>query len=134
MPRGIPNVKAAQPLVVTPEEPAPLIFVEPAADGSIRLNAYGMSAGEVVDALRRVLISLHAQQAGVRVVSLEVPARAAPAASSPAAASPAAPARAKKTPPPRATNGRARQALRERFGEDVEVMSLSALGWTDEDD
>jgi len=79
MPRGIPNVKAAPAVTAAPvvnEEPAPMIFIEPAADGSIRLNAYGLYAGEVVDALRRALIHLRAQRAGVQVISPEVPPRA----------------------------------------------------------
>lgn len=80
MPRGIPNAKTApQPaaqVVVVPEEQAPMIFIEPALDGSIRVNAYGLYAGEVVDALRRVLIHLAAQRAGVQVISQEVPPRA----------------------------------------------------------
>ena len=70
MPRGYPNPKSA-PAPAT--EPAPMILIEPAADGAIRLNAYGLSAGEVVDALRRSLIHLHAQRAGVQVISLQVP-------------------------------------------------------------
>lgn len=80
MPRGYPNAKAApaaSAAPVVPEEPAPMIFIEPAADGSIRLNAYGLHAFEVVDVLQRSLLHLVASQAGVQVISLEAPARAA---------------------------------------------------------
>jgi hypothetical protein len=52
-------------------------LIEPLVDGAIRLNGYDLEAGEVVDALRRSLIHLVAQRAGVRVINLEVPARAA---------------------------------------------------------
>lgn len=81
MPRGIPNNKPAPVAAPVAEEPAPMIFIEPGLDGAIRLNAYGLYAGEVVDALRRALIHLAAQRAGVQVISLEVPAKAAVAAS-----------------------------------------------------
>lgn len=90
MPRGIPNAKlapSAAPAPVVPEEPAPMIFIEPLADGSIRMNAYGLYAGEVVDALRRSLLHLVAQQSGIEIITLDVPARAAVVASRPAAPS-----------------------------------------------
>lgn len=88
MPRGYPNPKPAPVAPVVAEEPEPMIFIEPGRDGSIRLNAYGLYAGEVVDALRRALIQLHAQRAGVQVISMEVPARAAVVASTPAPSKP----------------------------------------------
>ena len=98
MPRGIPNKSAAPAVVPVPEEPAPMIFIEPARDGSIQLNAYGLYAGEVLDTLRRALIHLHAQRAGVQVISLEVP----PAAAVVPANKPAA-----SKPKPASRNGRA---------------------------
>lgn len=76
MPRGYPKPKPAAAAGV-PEGPTPMIFIEPLVDGAIRLNGYGLDAGEVVDALRRSLIHLVAQRAGVQVISVEVPARAA---------------------------------------------------------
>lgn len=78
-----------------------MIFIEPALDGSIRLNAYGLHAGEVVDALRRSLIHLAAQRAGVQVISLEVPPRA-------TVVLPAAPSKPKPT-----NNGAGRAYARE---------------------
>lgn len=76
MPRGIANPKPA-PAPASPEDPAPMIFIEPAFDGSIRINAYGLGTGSIIDALRRVLIHLEAQQSGVQIIALDVPARAA---------------------------------------------------------
>lgn len=75
MPRGIANPKPA-PAPASPEDPAPMIFIEPAFDDSIRINAYGLGAGSIIDALRRVLIHLVAQQSGVQIIALDVPARA----------------------------------------------------------
>lgn len=76
MPRGIPK-KAAPAQAPVTEGPTPMVLIEPLVDGAIRLNGYGLEAGEVVDALRRSLIHLVAQRAGVQVISVEVPARAA---------------------------------------------------------
>lgn len=105
MPRGYPNKSAAPAAPVVSEEPEPMIFIEPGRDGSIRLNAYGLYAGEVIEALRRALIHLHAQRAGVQVISLEVPARAAAiAVSKPALVKP-------KLPKP-SSNGYARGGSR----------------------
>lgn len=69
MPRGIPNKPA--------NEPAPMIFVEPAGDGAIRINAYGLDAGQIIDTLRRTLLHLVATESGVQVISLDVPPAAA---------------------------------------------------------
>ena len=77
MPRGYPN-KSAAPAAAGP---APMVLIEPAADGAIRLNAYGLDGGELVDLLRRSLLHLVASQAGVQVISLDVPAHAAIVAS-----------------------------------------------------
>ena len=64
MPRGIPNNKPAPVAAPVAEEPAPMIFIEPGLDGAIRLNAYGLYAGEVGDALRRALSHLAGGGAG----------------------------------------------------------------------
>jgi hypothetical protein len=58
-----------------------MVLIEPAADGAIRLNAYGLDGGEIVEVLRRSLLHLVASQAGVQVISLDVPAHAAIVAS-----------------------------------------------------
>lgn len=76
MPRGIRKVDAAPEAPAVSEPPA-MIFIEPGRDGDIRLNAYGMDGGEVVDVLRRSLLHMAASQAGVQVISLEVPRAAA---------------------------------------------------------
>jgi len=92
MPRGIPN----------PNAPAPMILIEPAGD-AIRLNAYGLDPGQIVDLLRRTLLHVVATHSGVQVISLDVPPAAAVVASKP-------PARASKTSKPKAArpsaNGR----------------------------
>lgn len=75
MPRGIPNPKPA-PAPVASQDPAPMIFIEPAFDGSIRINGYGLSAAQIVDSLRRVLIHLVANQSGIETITLDVPPRA----------------------------------------------------------
>ena len=85
MPRGYPNKSAT---VALPDGPAPMILIEPGADGAIRFNAYGLDAGEVVDVLRRSLLHVVASHAGVQVISLEVPMRAAVVASKAAPAKP----------------------------------------------
>lgn len=105
MPRGYPNKSAAPAL----QSPAPMVLIEPAADGSIRLNAYGLGGGEIVDVLRRSLLHLVASQAGVQVISLDVPAHAAVVASKVRAT----PAKAKAVKP--SANGRhfAREMKRE---------------------
>jgi len=82
MPKGIPNPKPAAP----PAAPAPMIFIEPAAE-AIRFNACGLDAAEIIDALRRSLLHLVAQQSGIEIITLDVPARAAVVASRPAAPS-----------------------------------------------
>lgn len=74
MPRGYPN-KGSAPAGQLGS--APMILIEPGADGAIRLNGYGLDAGEIVDVLRRSLLHLVANQAGVQVISVEVPMRAA---------------------------------------------------------
>lgn len=79
MPRGIPKPKPAA-------TPAPMILVQPDADGSIGFNAYGLEAGEIIDTLRRSLLHLVATQAGVQVISLEVPPLAAVVLPKPSAA------------------------------------------------
>lgn len=99
MPRGYPaNTKAAPVATVVPMEPAPMIFIEPGLDGSIRLNAYGLDGGEIVEVLRRSLLHLVASQAGVQVISVDVPMRAAVVAHH------AAPAKPKPAKP--SSNGR----------------------------
>ena len=65
-----------------------------------------MYAGEVADALRRALIHLHAQRAGVQVISLEVPGRAAVVASKTVASKP-------QTPKPSRNGNFAREMKRE---------------------
>lgn len=82
MPKGYPNPKPLSPSAL----PAPMIFIEPAAEG-IRFNAYGLDAAEIIDALRRSLLHLVAQQSGIEIITLDVPARAAVVASRPAAPS-----------------------------------------------
>lgn len=80
MPRGVRKVSAAP----AAQGPAPMVLIEPAADGAIRLNAYGLDGGEIVDLLRRSLLHVVAMQAGVEVISVEVPAHGAVVASRPA--------------------------------------------------
>lgn len=102
-----------------------MIFIEPLLDGSIRLNAYGLYAGEVMDALRRALIHLHAQRSGVQVISVEVPAAAAVVASK------ATSVKAAKAKAP-STNGR--RAMRSELADPaVPRYSLADLG-LDEDE
>lgn len=119
MPKGIPNKSAApaQPAVV---EPAPMIFIEPAADGAIRLNAYGLDGGEIVEVLRRSLLHVVASQAGVQVISLDVPARAAVVASRTPAP------KAIKTPKPSSNGSKPRQS--------VPTYSLASLGLDEDED
>lgn len=122
MPRGYPNkstAPAAAPVVN--DEPEPMIFIEPGRDGSIRLNAYGLWAGEVIEALRRALIHLHAQRAGVQVISLEVPARAAVVASAPGVTP-----KAVKTPRLSSNGNKQRKA--------VPTYSLASLGLDEDED
>ena len=76
MPRGIRNASAAP----AAQGPAPMVLIEP-VDGAIRLNAYGLDGGEIVELLRRSLLQVVATQAGVQVISVEVPAHAAVVAS-----------------------------------------------------
>lgn len=90
MPKGYPN-----PQPVPPPSPAPMILIEPAAEGtpalragaSVRFNAYGLDPAEIIDLLRRSLLHLVAQQSGIEIITLDVPARAAVVASRPAAPS-----------------------------------------------
>lgn len=69
MPRGVPNTKT------TALEP--LIIIQPAADGSLHLNAYQLEDAEVVAMLRKTLLHLVATLSGARVIDLTVPAQAA---------------------------------------------------------
>lgn len=63
------------------EGPAPLIIIQPGPNGST-FNAYGLSLSEVMDELRRTLIHLVAGQAGVQVISHQIPRKAAVVAAS----------------------------------------------------
>lgn len=73
MPKGYPTPKTPAPA----GDPAPMIFVEPLPDSAIRINAYGLDNGQVIDALRRTLLHLLATQSGVQIISLDVPPQAA---------------------------------------------------------
>jgi len=107
MPRGYPNPKqpSVAPATTMATAPAPMMLIEPGADGAIRLNAYGLDAAEMVDVLRRSLLHLVATQAGVQVISLEVPRAAAVVASR----APSKPTSAPKRPQP-SRNGRSAPA------------------------
>lgn len=59
-------------------EPAPLILIQPHGP-AIAFNAYGMTAPEILSALRRCLIHVAAQQAGLLTVEALIPPAAAAA-------------------------------------------------------
>lgn len=115
MPKGIRNASAA-PVAQGP----PMMLIEPAADGAIRLNAYGLDGGEIVELLRRRLLHVVALQAGVQVISVEVPARAAVVASRTPAP------KAIKTPKPSSNGSKPRQS--------VPTYSLASLGLDEDED
>lgn len=73
MPRGV-RTRSAAPVA---QGSAPMVLIEPVDDGSIQFNAYGLSGGAIVDVLRRSLLHVVALQAGVEVISMEVPAHGA---------------------------------------------------------
>lgn len=83
MPRGIPNPKptqtAAQPAL---DSAAPMIIIQPRPDGT-RIDAYNLALADIVEELRRSLIHLVATQAGVTIISHDIP-RAAAVAPTPA--------------------------------------------------
>jgi hypothetical protein len=96
-----------------------MVLIEPAADGAIRLNAYGLDGGEIVDLLRRSLLHVVAMQAGVEVISVEVPAHGAVVASRPAP-------KAMKTPRLSSNGSKPRQT--------VPTYSLASLGLDEDED
>jgi hypothetical protein len=53
-----------------------MIIIQPRADGT-RLDAYNLALAEIVDELRRSLIHLVATQAGVTIITHDIPRAAA---------------------------------------------------------
>lgn len=101
MPKGIPNKKPSTPPMnaapVAPS-PAPLIILQPQADGT-RIDAYGLEPAAAIDELRRALLHLVARQSGVTVISETISRHAA------VVATPALVPAAKAKPPMPPTNG-----------------------------
>lgn len=82
MPRGQYERKPkTEPAPQTFEGPAPLIIIQPGPNGTA-FNAYGLNLPAVIDELRRTLVHLVAGQAGVQVISHEIPRKAAVVAAS----------------------------------------------------
>lgn len=125
MPRGVPNTKT------TALEP--LIIIQPAADGSLHLNAYHLEDAEVVAMLRKTLLHLVATLNGARIIDLTVPAQAAvtveplrvPRAKAPAKT----PMRGKPGPKPaqRSANGRRSTVRDYDEDEDPDEIDLAEL-------
>ena len=107
MPKGYPNPKTPPA-----SEPAPMILIEPADDGAIRFNAYGLETAQMVDVLRRSLLHVVAMQSGMQVVRLDVP---------PAAAV-VVPSRAVKKPssPKPSRNGNFAREMKRELAEEAE--------------
>lgn len=67
MPRGVPN-KPKESVPTETSSPAPLIILQPQADGT-RIDAYNLDHATVIDELRRALLHLVARQSGVTIIS-----------------------------------------------------------------
>lgn len=107
MPKGIPNKPSPPPSAPAETSPAPLIILQPQADGT-RIDAYGLDHATVVDELRRALLHLVARQSGVTIISEVVSRQAA------VVATPALPASKPKVPAP-SPNGTGQKKTRSPY-------------------